>query len=160
MVEILGGDAVERAQPFLQTPMVSVDVVDMQVRGLAPGAAGRGQDAAGDLCLAGEADDRLAAIAAELVVRGDDTIECGADRSAVEFGENGIGGQAVSITGDENGDLLLGQASLGRLPAALTGGTRQVRPFALERFQNERLVGLDLPLRRLGLSSAGAERKR
>ena len=44
-----------------------------------------------------------AAIAAELVVRGDDTIECGADRSAVEFGENSIGGQAVSITGDEIG---------------------------------------------------------
>ena len=159
MVEILGGDAVERAQPFLQPPMVAVYVVDMEVGGLASGAAGRGQDAAGDLRLAGEADDRLAAIAAELVVRGDNTIECGGDRSAVEFGENGIGGQAVSITGDENGDLLLGQASLGRLSAALTGGTRQVRAFALERFQNERLVDLD-PLRRLGLSSAGAERNR
>ena len=157
MVEILGGDAMERAQPFFQTAMVSVDVVDMQVGGLAPGAAGRGQDAAGDLCLAGEADDRLAAIAAELVVRGDNTIECGGDRSAVEFGENGIGGQAVSITGDENGDLLLGQVAF---PPRLRAGRGRFDRLPLNDSRMNVSSASTIPLRRLGLSSAGAERKR
>jgi len=79
VTKILGGDTVEWTQPFLQTAMVAVDVVEMEIRRFRSRATGCRQNTAGDLGLAGEADDRLATIAAELVVRRDHTTERGGD---------------------------------------------------------------------------------
>jgi hypothetical protein len=81
MVKIIRGDAVEWTQPYLQTAMVAVDIVDVETGGFRSGATWFRQDAAGDFRLAGEADDRLAAIATELVVRRDNTAKRGNPKS-------------------------------------------------------------------------------
>src|SRR3954468_17138461 len=67
-VEILCCDTMERAQPFLQAAMVGIDVVDMQVGRFRSRTTRLWQNTTGDRLPAGEADDRLAAVAAELVV--------------------------------------------------------------------------------------------
>ena len=69
IVEIFGGDAMERAQPFLEATVIAVDVVDVEIGCPRPWPAGRWKDVAGDFCLACEGDDRLAAIATQLVER-------------------------------------------------------------------------------------------
>ena len=85
MVKILGGDTVEWAQPRLEAPMVPVDIVDVEMWGLGTRAAGGGQDVARDFGIASEADDGFAAIATQIVGRGDDTSKSSRDRCAVEL---------------------------------------------------------------------------
>ena len=106
MVEIFGRDSMEGAQPFLETTVIAVDVVDMQVGSLRPRLTGRGQDLARNVCFAGETDDRLAAIAAQLIVRCDDVPQGGCDRGPVQLGKNSVGGGTAAVAGDKDGDLL------------------------------------------------------
>ena len=148
IVEIFGGDAMERSQPFLESAVIAVDVVDVvdvEIGRLWPWPAGRWKDVAGDFRLASEGDDRLAAIAAQLVGRRDDAGERGGDRGPVEFGQNRIGGGAVSVAGDQYRDLLRRQASLGGFSASLARGAREIGPLALERLQDKGLIRFDDP---------------
>ena len=134
MIKILGGDAMERAQPLFEPAVVTIDVVDMQVRRLWSRTAGFRQDTARNFRLAGEANDRLAAVATELIVRRDHTIKSGRDGSPVEFGQHGIRGPPAPVPRDQDRNLLGGQASLTRLAAAFPWRTRQAGALALERF--------------------------
>src|SRR3954453_16888366 len=86
-VEIFGRNAVEGTQPFLETAVIAVDVVDVQIGCLRPRPTGRGQDLARNVPLAGETDNRLAAIAAQLIVRCDNALQSDGDRGPVELGE-------------------------------------------------------------------------
>src|SRR3954463_15647830 len=67
--QVFRGDAVEAAQPFLQTAMVGIDVVEVKIRRRWVWFARHRQDMGGDLGAAGKGHDRRAAIAAELVGR-------------------------------------------------------------------------------------------
>jgi hypothetical protein len=122
----------EGAQPFLETAVVSVDIVNMKVGRFGPWPAGRGQDLARNAPLAGEPDDRLAAIAAQLVVRRDDATQRGGDRGAVELGQYRVRRRAISVAGNENGNLLGRQAALGCFAAPLARRTREIGPPAFE----------------------------
>src|SRR6201995_1026744 len=106
MVERPGRDTMEGTQPFLETTVIAVDVVDMQVGSLRPRPTGRGQDLARNVCLAGETDDRLAALAAQLIVRCDDAPQGGGDRGPGQLGKNRVGGGTASVAGAKDGDLL------------------------------------------------------
>ena len=145
MVKVLSRDATEWSQPFLQAAVITVDVVDVKIGGFRSGTARLRQNAARDFRLAGKADDRLAAIAAELVVRRDDTAERGRNRGAVTFGQHGIGGLTQSVTRNQHRDLFRGQASCLRHTAALMRRPRQGGAPALERFQDVGLVDFDNP---------------
>jgi len=145
MVKVLGRDAMEWTQPFLQAAVITVDVVDVKIGCFRPGTARLWQNAARDFRLAGEADDRLAAIAAELVFRRDDTAERSRHRGTVAFGQHGIGGLSQPVTRDQHRNLLRGQTSCLRHTAALVRRARQAGALALKRFQDVGLVDFDNP---------------
>src|ERR1019366_2799950 len=145
MVKIFGCDAMEWTKPLFQPAVVSIDVVDVQVWRLRSRAAGLWQDTARDFRFAGEADDRLAAIATKLIVRRDHAIKCGRDGGTVKFRQHRVRRRPVPVTRDQNRNLLGGQASLARLAAALARGTRQAGSLALERFQDKGFVGVHDP---------------
>ena len=83
--QVLRGDAVEAAQPFLQPAVVGVDVVEMIVRRLAGWLARLRQDVRGDPGAFGKGDYRRAAVAAKLVVRRDHAAQGRGDRRTVQF---------------------------------------------------------------------------
>ena len=132
VLQVLGRHAMERAQLFLQATVVTIDVVDMKIGRFRSGAAWLRQDAAGDFRLAGKTDDRLAAIAAELVVRRDDMAKRGRDRGSVAFGQYRIGGLSEPVTCHQNRDLLCRQRAGFCHATALVCGPRQTRTLALE----------------------------
>jgi hypothetical protein len=91
----------------------------MRTAGLGTRATGGWQDVARDFGIASEADDGFAAIATQIVGRGDDTSKSSRDRCAVELGQHRVSGGAGSVAGDQNRDLLSGQAAFACLPATL-----------------------------------------
>ena len=76
--QVLGGDAVETRQPLLETAVVGVDVIDVQMRRLGDRFARRGHGVEGDAGSAGEGGDRPAAVADQMVARRDDSGKRGA----------------------------------------------------------------------------------
>ena len=120
------------AQPFLETAVVSIDIVDVKVGRLGPWPAGRGQDLARNSSLEGEPDDCLAAIATQLVVRHDNAAQRGGDRGAVALGKHRVGGRSMPVTGDQDWNLFGREAALGRLAAPLARRTGQIGAPALE----------------------------
>ena len=79
VVKILGGDSMEGAQPLFEPTVVAIDVIDVEGGRFRSWTTGRGQDMAGNLRFSGEANDRFAAIAAQLVGRSDNAIKGSAD---------------------------------------------------------------------------------
>ncbi len=77
--QVLGGDAVEAAQPFLQSAVLGVDVVEVVVRRQWVWLARPRQDMRDDLGPPREGDDGTAAVAAERVGLGDDAIQSRSD---------------------------------------------------------------------------------
>src|SRR5208282_3069793 len=63
----------------------------------------------------------------------------------VETWQHGVSRRAGAVARDDHWDLFRRKAALAGLAAPRAGFSRQVRPFALERFQNERLIRLDQP---------------
>src|SRR4051812_22439596 len=121
-VEILRCDTMERPQPFLQAAMVGVDVVDMQVGRFRSRTTRLWQNATGDRLPAGEADDRLAAVAAELVVDSHHAVQCGGDRGAREARQYGVRGVAGSVAGHQVGICSRERPRLTALPPRLRAG--------------------------------------
>ena len=93
--QVLGGDAVEAVEPLLETAVVGVDVVDVQVRRGACWLSRRRHGMERNPGFASESGDRLAAIADEMIARRDDSGEGEAHRSAVDLGQDRVEGGAV-----------------------------------------------------------------
>src|SRR3954454_13005407 len=83
--QVLGRDAMERTQPFLEAAVVGIDVVDVEIGGLRVGLARHWQDMGWDASPAGEGEDRGATIATEFDGRGDDPGKRRWDRHAGQF---------------------------------------------------------------------------
>ena len=63
----ISGDAVEAVEPLLETAVVGVDVVDVQVRRGGCWLSRRRDDVEGNAGSAGESGDRLSAVADEMI---------------------------------------------------------------------------------------------
>src|ERR1700729_3896494 len=90
--QVLGGDAVEAVEPLLQTAVIGVDVVDVQVRRGGCRFSRRRHDVEGNPGSAGESGDRFPAIADEMIARRDDAGEGEAHRSAVDLRQDRVEG--------------------------------------------------------------------
>src|SRR3954466_14844976 len=131
--------------------MVGVDVVEVVVRRQWVWLSRPWQDMRDNLSLPRKGDNGAAAVAAERVGLGDNPIQSSSDRDAVQPRQYRIRRGALTVAGDDDGDLLSGQAPLGRRPATLACLPWQPRALALERFQNEGLVALNNARQRLRL---------
>ena len=112
-----------------------------------------------DSGFAREGGDRLAAIADEMISRRHDARQRGADRSAVDLRQNGVEGRALPVAGDENGNVVLMEARMPGLSAALARLSRQIGPPALEGFEDEGFVRLDDSAQRSRLVGGGSAQK-
>lgn len=110
--QVLGGDAVEAAEPLLEAAVVGVDVVDVQVRRRRRRLSRRGHRVEWNPGSAGEGGDRLAAVADEMIARRDDAGEGGPDRSAVDLRQDGVEGRPLPVAGDEDRNVILIKASM------------------------------------------------
>ena len=90
-----------------------------------------------------EGGQRLAAIAHEMIFDRHDTGQRGGDRGAVVLRRNGVEGRALAVAGDEDGDVVLIRARMPRRSAPLARRSRQVRPAALEGFEDKGLIRFD-----------------
>ena len=145
MGRFLGGDAVETRQPLLETAVVGVDVIDVQVRCLGGRLSRRRHGVEGNPRLASESGDRPAAVADEMVARRDDAGERGSHRSAVDLRQDCVEGRALPVAGDENGNIVLVKARMSGRSASLARLSRQVGLSALEGFEDEGFVRFDDP---------------
>ena len=75
------------------------------MRRVREGLSRRRYGAKGDFGFPGEGGDRPAAVADQMIVRGDDARQRGPDRSAVILRQDGVDGRARSVAGDKNGIL-------------------------------------------------------
>ena len=141
--QVLGGDAVEAAHPFLEPTVIGVDVVDVEVGRLGAGLARRGHDVDRDVGPAGEGDDGLSAVADEPVGGGDEAVEGRRDRGAVHVRQHGVDSGALAVAGDEDGNVFEVEAGVLRLAASPARPAGKTGAPALERFQDEGLVRLD-----------------
>ena len=117
--QILGGDAVEAAHPLLQAPVIGVDVVDVEVRRLGVGLAGRGQNMNADLGSPGEGAQGQAAIADQPVGGRDDALDRRPDRGGVHLRQYGVNRRAAAIARNEDGNVFAEEAGMLGLAAPL-----------------------------------------
>lgn len=139
--------------------MAGVDAVEVIIRRLVHWLARLREDMRGTPGPPREGNDRRAAIAAEFVGWRNNAAQGRSNRYAVQFRQDRIGGGAISVTYDDDRDLFGGQVTFGRFAASLKRFSRQARPFAFERFQNERLIALDDAARRLWLIASQRRQK-
>ena len=142
-MQVLCGDAVEAVEPLLEAAVVSVDVIDVQVRRLEGRLSRRGHGVKGDLGPAREGGQRLAAVADEMISRRTTPAQRGGDRGAVVVRQNGVEGRPLPVAGDEDGNVVLIRAGMPGCSAPFAGLARQVGPTALEGFENEGLIRLE-----------------
>lgn len=143
--EVYGGDAMEPPHPFLETAVVGVHVVDVQIRCVRQWTAWRGQNMERHPGTARECLDGRAAVTAQFRGPADDLLQDCRDAGGIETRQNGIDGCAGAVTRHQDRDLLRRQAPLAGFATAPTGRPRQPTALALEGLQNKRLVGLDDP---------------
>jgi len=141
--QVFGGDAVEAAHPFLETTVIGVDVVDMEMGSSGLRLAGSGRDVKRDVGLASEGDDRMAAVADEEIGGGDDAIERRRDRGSVDLGQDGVEGRALAVARDEDRNIFEEEARVSGFAAPLARLSRNIGSSAFERFEDEGLVRLD-----------------
>ena len=141
--KVLGGDAVEAPEPFLQSAMVGVHVVDMIFRRFRLRIARRGQNVDIEFGAPRERCDGRSAIAAKVRRRGHDPAERRCQTDCVEPRQDRVECGAGSVARDDDGDLFLRQAAFVGLASSFARGSRETFMLALERFQNECLVRLD-----------------
>ena len=158
--QVLGGDAVEAAHPFLEPTVIGVDVVDVEVGRLGAGLARRGHDVDRDVGPAGEGDDGLSAVADEPVGGGDEAVEGRRDRGAVHVRQHGVDSGALAVAGDEDGNVFEVEAGVLRLAAspARPAGRPERRPLNDSRMKVS--SASTMPVSVLGLSKAGEPRNR
>ena len=97
----------------------------------------------GNAGAAGEAGDRQAAVADEVIGRRDASGQRRADGGARDLRQNGVEGRALPVAGDEDGNIVLIGPGMPRRSAALTRLARQIGPTALKGLENEGLIRLD-----------------
>ena len=149
--QVAGRDAVEAAHPLLETRMVGIDVVDVDV-GLAGQRLSRGGNHAdGNFGASGESAQRPAAVADQHVCRRHGARERLGDAYGRVLGQDGVGRGAGTVAGHENGDVVGKGARMSRLAAALAGLARQTGAPALEQFEDEGFVRFHNSLQRLRL---------
>ena len=96
------------SQPLLQSAMVGINVVEVEIRRLRVWFAGRRQNVCGDPGAAREGGNRRAAVAAEVVGRGDAAAEGRGDRHTVQFRQHRIRGCSLPVARDDHRDLFVG----------------------------------------------------
>ena len=141
--KVLGGDAVEAPEPFLQSAMVDVHVVDVIFRRLGLRIARRGQDMDIELGAPRERRDGRSSIAAKVRRRGHDAAERRGEADRVEPRQDRVEHGAGAVARNDDGDLFFRQAALDGFASPFARGSRETFMLALERFQNECLVRLD-----------------
>jgi hypothetical protein len=139
--------------------MIGIDVVEVEIRCLGVWFARHRQNVSRDAGPTCESDNCRAAIAAELVGGGDDTIKRRGNRHTVQFRQHRISSGAMAVACHDHRDLFSGQAALGRFATPLAGLSRHARSLALERFQNERLVAFNNSRQCLGFVASQGRQK-
>ena len=97
----------------------------------------------GNAGAAGEAGDRQAAVADEVIGRRDESGQRRVDGGARDLRQNGVAGRALPVAGDEDGNIVLIGTGMAGRPAPLARRARQVGPSPLEGFEDEGLIRLD-----------------
>ena len=113
------------------------------MRRVREGLSRRRHGVKGDFGFPGEGGNRPAAVADQMIVRGDDARQRGPDRSAVILRQDGVDGRARSVAGDKNGNIVLMKARMSGRSAASARLARQIGPPALKGFEDERFVRLE-----------------
>ena len=154
------GDAVEAVEPLLETAVIGVDVVDVQVRRRGGRLSRRRHGVEGNPGSTGESGDRLAAIADEMIARRDDSGEGEAHRSAVDLGQDRVEGGAVPVAGDKDGNVVRRRPGCLAVPPRLRAflGRSDRRPSKDLRTKVSSASTISFKPR--GLSLAGARRNR
>lgn len=118
--QVLGGDAVEAAEPLLEAAVIGVDVVDVQMGRLGGRFARRGDGVKGDAGFAGEGGDRPAAVADQMIGGRDNSGKRCAYGSPVDLRQNRVESRALPVAGDEDGNVVLIKAGMPGRSAALS----------------------------------------
>jgi hypothetical protein len=158
--EVFGGHAIEPIQPSLEAAVVSVDVIEVEVRRLGGRLARRRHRVQGNFGLAREGGDRSAAIADQMIFGRDDARQRRADRGAVDLGQHSVEGRALPVASDKNGNVFLIEAGMPRRSSALARLAAQIGPAAFEGFEEKVSSASTMPVSALGLSVAGEPRNR
>jgi hypothetical protein len=79
-----------------------------------------------------ESNDRRAAIAAEFIGWRNNAAQGCGNRYAIQFRQDRIGGDAISVVCDDDRDLFRREATFGRFATSLARFSRQTRPSAFE----------------------------
>ena len=130
-------------EPFLQSAMVGVHVVDMIFWRLGLRIARRGQDVDIELGAPRERRDGRSPIAAKVRRRGHDAAERRGEADRIEPRQDRVERGARAVARDDDGDLFFRQTALDGLASPFARGSGETFMLALERFQNECLVRLD-----------------
>ena len=131
------------------------------MRDFGEGLSRRGDEMKGDLGFPGEGGDRPAAVADQMIFRGDDARQRGRDRSAVILRQDGVKGRALPVAGDKNGNIVLMKARMSGLAAAFARpdeADRTARP--LKDLKMNVSSASTISRKRPGLSAAGALKNR
>ena len=99
----------------------------------------------GNAGAAGEAGDRQAAVADEVIGRRDASGQRRADGGARDLRQNGVEGRALPVAGDEDRNVILIKPGMPGCSAAFARFARQIGPTALEGFEDEGFVRFDDP---------------
>ena len=121
--KVFGGDAVEAPEPFLQSAMVGVHVVDVIFWRLRLRIARRGQNVDIEFGAPRERCDGRSAIAAKVRRRGHDPAERRCQTDCVEPRQDRVECGAGSVARDDDGDLFRRQAAFVGLASSFARGS-------------------------------------
>src|SRR5271168_1030063 len=131
--KVLGGDAVEAPDPFFESAMVGVHVVDVMFGRLRLWVSGSGQHVEFESGASRERGNGRPSIAAKVRGRGDRAAQRGRNADGIEPRQDGVQGRARAVTGDEDWDLFRRQAAFAGFASPLARRSGKVFALALEQ---------------------------
>ena len=140
--QVLGRDAVEAIHPLLQTRIVSIDVLDMEDVLLNPDTCGDVDRFVSNGSVFRHGPIRGRPIRTKNSLGRQQLQKQATERFLVGTGKHRVEMFALPILRHKDRNLLIGQPTFSRMPAAMTRWTRQVTlPFV--RQKKVRLIGFD-----------------
>src|SRR5271170_6349318 len=141
--EVLGGDAVEAPDPFFESAILVVHVVDVMFWRLWLWVFWSGQHVEFESGASRERGNGRPSIATKVRGRGDHAAQRGRNADGIEPRQDRVQGRTRAVTGDDDRDLFRRQAAFAGFASPLARRSGKVFALALERFQNECLVRFD-----------------
>ena len=141
VAQVVGGDAVEAAQPFFQAAIVGIDVLDMINAGDDTLTSGQIDRAVGDAHCFRHCRQRLLSVGAQNDIGCQKWLERSADMRLVGLLQDEVGGVSRAIPADQNSGLFCGQPALAGFAAPLAGCPTQALSSAFLRLKEVGFIG-------------------